>query len=110
MTEAMDRDVSVNGIHGSAPRALEQIIAAQAGSRPAAPASDEGPCLYFGPAGERCGRRAVHDGFCSQHQGGASPIVSRNSKKAMAAAVAIIGLLLPYLIDLLRELARILPR
>jgi Family of unknown function (DUF5763) len=75
------------------------------------PPQDLGPCLYFGPAGERCDRRAVQDGFCSKHQPGAKPLVSSSKPtKVMAAAIAIIGILLPYLIDLLRELARLFPR
>src|ERR1700722_19271843 len=30
--------------------------------------ADLGPCLYLGPAGQRCDRRAARDGFCSRHQ------------------------------------------
>jgi hypothetical protein len=101
-------------IHGSAPGDIEAILAQHAPEpvrvAPAAP-QDLGPCLYFGPAGERCDRRAVQDAFCSRHQPGARPLVpSTNPKKVMAAAIAIIGILLPYLIDLLRELARLFPR
>ena len=32
------------------------------------PAADQGPCLYFGPAGERCSRPAIDGGFCARHQ------------------------------------------
>jgi hypothetical protein len=101
-------------IHGSAPGEIERILATQAPAparlAPTAP-QDLGPCLYFGPAGERCDRRAVQDGFCSKHQPGAKPLVSSSKPtKVMAAAIAIIGILLPYLIDLLRELARLFPR
>lgn len=102
-------------IHGTAPGDIEAILAQHAPEPvrvvPAAP-QDLGPCLYFGPAGERCDRRAVHDGFCSRHQPGAKPAAasSTDRKKVMAAAIAIIGILLPYLIDLLRELARFFAR
>ena len=28
---------------------------------------DQGPCLYFGPQGQRCDRPAIADGFCARH-------------------------------------------
>lgn len=33
----------------------------------AAEAVNYGPCLYFGPRGERCERRATVTGFCARH-------------------------------------------
>jgi hypothetical protein len=33
----------------------------------AAEAVNYGPCLYFGPRGERCERRATATGFCARH-------------------------------------------
>jgi hypothetical protein len=101
-------------IHGSAYGEIEAILAQHAPEppRPAQAATqDLGPCLYFGPAGERCDRRTVHDGFCSRHQPGAKAVAasSTDAKKVVAAAIAIIGILLPYLIDVLRELTRFLP-
>src|SRR6202008_830858 len=35
---------------------------------------DLGPCLYFGPPGQRCDRRASKDGFCSRHHAGTPEI------------------------------------
>jgi hypothetical protein len=36
-------------------------------SAPGAPSggADQGPCLYLGPRGQRCGRRATAGGFCA---------------------------------------------
>jgi len=28
---------------------------------------DQGPCLYFGPQGQRCDRPAIANGFCARH-------------------------------------------
>ncbi len=28
---------------------------------------DQGPCLYFGPQGQRCDRPAIASGFCARH-------------------------------------------
>jgi len=29
--------------------------------------ADQGPCLYFGPQGQRCDRPAIANGFCARH-------------------------------------------
>ena len=29
--------------------------------------NDQGPCLYFGPQGQRCSRPAIANGFCARH-------------------------------------------
>jgi hypothetical protein len=34
--------------------------------------TDEGPCLYLGPSGQRCDRRATKACFCAAHQPKAS--------------------------------------
>src|SRR5580704_2324985 len=69
---------------------------------------DQGPCLYFGPRGERCGRRAVRDGFCTAHLPGATvSATAKNttpSKKILAVLIAISGLLWPLLADVVREI------
>jgi hypothetical protein len=69
--------------------------------------SDQGPCLYLGPGGERCDRRAVRDGFCVKHLPGAiGERIATPSKKVIAALLAISGLLWPLLADIVRELLR----
>jgi len=74
-----------------------------------------GPCLYFGPAGERCDRRAVEDGFCASHQqsragwtaASSSLSVPQVTKRAVGAA-GILAVLWPILADLIREIIRLL--
>jgi hypothetical protein len=76
-----------------------------------ASAGDLGPCLYFGPAGQRCNRRAVEGGFCSRHQpdsgqfqGLSVPQISRRT----VAILALVAVLWPVLADIVRELMRLL--
>jgi Family of unknown function (DUF5763) len=72
-----------------------------------APRGDQGPCLYLGPGGQRCDRRATRDGFCSKHLPGAiGEKIATPSKKVIAALLAISGLLWPLLADIVRELLR----
>jgi len=80
---------------------------AVASSAPAV--SDQGPCLYLGPAGQRCYRRAVKGGFCALHQPGAAAIKRGIGKpsKLIAAVVGIMGVLWPYIYDFLHELFRL---
>jgi hypothetical protein len=85
--------------------------------------SDQGPCLYFGPQGQRCDRRAVANGFCRRHLpaqlnqsarfGAAAPaqpgVASRDSKpfaRVIAVGIAIFAALWPVIADLLREIIR----
>jgi hypothetical protein len=69
---------------------------------------DQGPCLYFGPAGQRCGRRALPGGFCAVHRPGAKAISKPSTKptKIIAAIIGMVGVLWPYLVDVIREIAR----
>jgi hypothetical protein len=70
--------------------------------------ADQGPCLYFGPAGQRCDRRATRDGFCDRHQLGlpalASPMLT---PKKIAAFLMALAVLWPELARLLSALARL---
>jgi hypothetical protein len=76
---------------------------------------DLGPCLYFGPAGQRCDQRAVAGSFCGSHQpkdadrlGETSSVsLPQMSKRALGAA-GIIAVLWPILFDLIRALLRFL--
>lgn len=77
--------------------------------------SDQGPCLYFGPQGQRCDRRAVADGFCRRHQPAqlgetAQPGVARSGSKpfarVIAVGIAIFAALWPVIAELLREIFR----
>ncbi|MFZ3200793.1 MAG: hypothetical protein WA175_06555 [Candidatus Acidiferrales bacterium] len=69
--------------------------------------TDQGPCLYLGPTGQRCGRRAVEGGFCLQHQpGGARKILPGTSFRRGVGIAAVFAALWPLLFDLIRELIR----
>jgi len=68
---------------------------------------DMGPCLYLGPAGQRCARPALDGGFCASHRpGGGIGAAIRDLARVLAATVAIVALLWPYLHDVVRELLR----
>jgi hypothetical protein len=69
-------------------------------------------CLYFGPAGERCYRAALDNGFCARHQPTRSPAELRDEGRARtkkaAATVGIVAALWPLVEELLRQLFRLL--
>ena len=67
---------------------------------------DQGPCLYFGPSGQRCSQRAIDGGFCAAHGPRALRTAATNPARFLAAAAAIAGILWPYLDFALRELIR----
>lgn len=77
-----------------------------------AQAANQSACLYLGPAGERCYRPALDNGFCPTHQPNASPTAlrdrSRSRKKKAAATVGIIAAMWPLIEELLRQLFRLL--
>lgn len=69
------------------------------------------PCLYIGPAGQRCDRPARADGFCSKHQQNASDsneVPSSTIAKRALAVIGVIAALWPLIVDLVRELLRLL--
>jgi hypothetical protein len=80
---------------------------------PLAPAAgDLGPCLYLGPAGQRCNRRAVEGSFCARHQpdsSGQFPALSvAQISRRTVAILGLLAVLWPVLADLVRELIRLL--
>ena len=70
--------------------------------------ADQGPCLYFGPRGQRCDRRATSAGFCAIHQPNAVAAagIPKPSKKFIASLLAIAAVVWPYLADIVREVIR----
>jgi hypothetical protein len=68
--------------------------------------ADSGPCLYLGPAGQRCDRRAVEGGFCAVHRPGGIASRVGNPGRILAAVAAIVTLLWPYLDELVHEIIR----
>jgi hypothetical protein len=95
---------------------------------------DQGPCLYFGPQGQRCDRPAIADGFCARHlpaqlnqsarfgatssvqpiaasrgfkpYGGVASPGSKPFARIIAIGIAIFAALWPVIADLLREIIR----
>jgi hypothetical protein len=69
---------------------------------------DQGPCLYLGPAGQRCKARALAGGFCDRHGLKASPreaAVAMSPRKLIAILAAAIALW-PILADVVRAILR----
>jgi hypothetical protein len=99
----MDWDQSVNA-EGEIEDAFDpQTLPAKS----ATSSAGEGPCLYFGPAGERCDRPATSGGFCSRHQRDALSPPAAISPRRLAVFAAILALLWPILADVVRELLRL---
>jgi hypothetical protein len=100
----MERGVRVNAVpvdEGSEGGELSLPIASEG--------ADYGPCLYFGPGGKRCNRRAIEGGFCPQHQPGAKPIPQGAiGMRRVIAILAALAALLPWLVDFVREIIRLL--
>ncbi|HEY6443466.1 MAG TPA: hypothetical protein VIY66_09020 [Candidatus Acidoferrales bacterium] len=71
-----------------------------------APTVNWGPCLYLGPSGQRCARPALEGGFCAVHSPGSAAAITPNRKRVLAAVAAIIGILWPYVDDVVREIIR----
>ena len=64
----------------------------------------QGPCLYFGPKGERCSRPALEGCYCASHQAnGAASISARSYSRVLAATIALILIVWPYISDLVRD-------
>lgn len=68
--------------------------------------ADQGPCLYLGPKGQRCGNPAVAGGFCARHQPDAPQAATRGVSRVVAAGIGIMAAMWPVLADLLREVLR----
>jgi hypothetical protein len=69
---------------------------------------DQGPCLYFGPAGQRCKERALAGGFCARHTsntGAREATVAISPRKVIAILAAGIALW-PILADVVRAILR----
>ena len=76
-------------------------------STPRRPAASLGPCLYLGPRGERCSRPALEGGYCARHGGNpAAGSPARSYTRVLAATLALIMLVWPYVSDLVRDLFR----
>lgn len=74
-------------------------------ANPAA-AKNWGSCLYLGPSGQRCAKPALEGGFCAVHSPNSGEAITPNRKRVLAAVAAIIGILWPYVDDVVREIIR----
>ena len=109
MQGAIERSVNVNAIPDStADGDLEATFPASAPN--VAPGAEEhGPCLYFGPRGQRCNRRALANGYCAKHQGGAREEFLRTQvPRRVVAFLGLLAVIWPLLADLIREILRFL--
>jgi hypothetical protein len=70
------------------------------------PAQQFGPCLYLGPEGQRCNRPALEGGFCSRHDPNAVKSKISVPSRVAAASLGILGVLWPYVADLVKEIIR----
>ena len=84
---------------------VSEIPSSQTLTNPAA-AKNWGPCLYLGPSGQRCAKPALEGGFCAVHSPGSGGAITPNRRRVLAAVAAIIGILWPYVDDLVREIIR----
>jgi hypothetical protein len=72
---------------------------------PIAKRSDQGPCLYLGPKGQRCSNPAIADGFCAKHRPGEAKATSGAASR-LAAGIGILAAMWPVLADVIREVIR----
>jgi hypothetical protein len=84
---------------------VSEISSSQASTNPAA-VKNWGPCLYLGPAGQRCAKPALEGGFCAVHAPGSDAAITPNRRRVLAAVAAIVGILWPYVDDVVREIIR----
>jgi hypothetical protein len=64
----------------------------------------QGPCLYLGPAGERCSRPALEGGYCAKHH--SDPDLrgpGRSYTRVLVATAALVIIIWPYIADLVRD-------
>ena len=130
MRGAMERFLTVNGFSSSAAASRDEEglnFDAESDSGPEfgveptareiadARGGDQGPCLYLGPQGQRCSRRAVANGFCASHLPArpdqSSVLTSSIKPQSRIVAIvlfvaAILESLWPAFADLFREFIR----
>ncbi|MGA8034383.1 MAG: DUF5763 domain-containing protein [Candidatus Acidiferrales bacterium] len=132
----MDRFQTVNGgqdtMHPTAPMELrppdfgdeEQGESATAFA-PGPARGTYGTCLYLGPSGQRCERRALSNGFCGRHSSSAAPRLieatdagsaatpeqrTKDRVRAVAAVLGLLGVLWPVVADIVKAILSFLNR
>jgi hypothetical protein len=86
---------------------------------------DYGTCLYFGPNGQRCERRALASGFCGRHANSAAPRMIEAADagaagtredgpkarvRAAAAVLGLLGVLWPLVAEIIKAILSFLNR
>ena len=106
----MERGVNVNAVPESASAGDREETVSPAGAHPDRPNPGEGgPCLYLGPAGQRCHRPALERGYCSKHQPGAqAQFFWSELPRRVVAVLGLLAVIWPLLVDLVREILRLL--
>jgi hypothetical protein len=103
----MERRVTVNDRIERVELDVPEELESPAGSPQERHDSSNGPCLYLGPHGERCSRPALAGGYCARHHSDpAFRLPARNYTRVLAATVALILIVWPYLSGLAHELLR----
>jgi hypothetical protein len=127
MGRAMERSVNVNALSASGGRG-DDVRAKRADGFASVPAdtpeddphpvasesslgktgnSSQGSCLYFGPAGQRCDRPAIKEGFCARHQPGAASEAARTPlPRRVVAILTLLAAMWPLVADLVRQVIR----
>ena len=107
----MERRVTVNDrierVELEVPEDLEPVEASEEPPKLPDDRSAYGPCLYLGPAGERCAKAAVEGGYCTKHH----PVPARQAPgrsytRVVVATIALVVIVWPYVIEAVRELSR----
>jgi hypothetical protein len=120
MPDAMDRFLTVNDSSGSVSRRDPQKPSprddwADLNASPeefditaTVPSQSQGPCLYFGPQGQRCARPALEGGFCAQHAQGITkkPGSHRGLPQIVGAGIGILAAMWPIIFDVVRSIIR----
>jgi len=103
----MERRVTVNDRIERVELAVPHELEPSSARREDVQSPAHGPCLYFGPQGERCSRPALAGGYCARHHSNpAFRLPSRNYTRVLAATIALVLIVWPYVSDLVREFLR----
>jgi len=77
-----------------------------------APRGEQGPCLYLGSKGQRCGNAALASGFCAKHTGAGSALTAEplertlNRKRLLAAIGTLFAVLWPIISEVVKAIIR----
>ncbi len=103
----MERRVTVNDRIERVELDVPEDLEAAAAPELPADRGSQGPCLYLGPQGKRCSRMAVDGGYCVKHHSDpAWRLPGRSYTRVLAATIALVLIIWPYIADLVHDLIR----